>query len=199
MNMEVGMGYSVEHKAHTRERIVQSAARLFRRYGYNGVGIDDIMAAAQLTRGGFYAHFRSKRDLFFAALAEELELARQLRRGDAGNGEGSGSARALIDFYLDSANRKHVPSMCSLVSLSADVARGGEEASAAYTAALRDLIAALAERIPATAPEARARACAAVALCVGGAVLAQAVSDDALAEPLLEACRARALAEIEGE
>ena len=74
------MGYSSEHKDRTRERVVTAAGRLFRRYGYNGVGIDEIMAAAGLTRGGFYAHFKSKHDLFAAALAEELELARQLRR-----------------------------------------------------------------------------------------------------------------------
>jgi len=194
--MEVSMGYSAGHKARTRERIIQTAGRLFRRYGYNGVGIDDIMAAADLTRGGFYAHFRSKRDLFAAALGEELELARQLRRSASAGEEGSGGARALIDFYLDSSRRRHVSSICSLVSLSAEVARGGDDASAAYTAALRDLIAEIARRIPAAPAEAHARACAAVALCVGGVVLAQAVSDDALATPLLEACRARALVEI---
>ena len=60
------MGYSSDHKDRTRERVVTAAGRLFRRYGYNGVGIDEIMAAAGLTRGGFYAHLKSKRDRFAA-------------------------------------------------------------------------------------------------------------------------------------
>ena len=187
-------------KARTRERIVQSAARLFRRYGYDGVGIDDIMAAADLTRGGFYAHFKSKRDLFLAALTEELELARRLRRSDSSNRTGgSPAAQVLIDFYLDSANRRHISAICPLVSLSADVGRGGEDASAAYTAALRGLIGEIARRIPADPTEAHARAAAAVALCVGGALLAQAVSDEDLAQSLLEACSARARDEIEAD
>ena len=193
------MGYSVEHKARTRERIVQSAARLFRRHGYHGVGIDDIMAAAQLTRGGFYAHFKSKRELFATTLAEELELARQLRRsGVTPDADVSGAARMLIDFYLDSANRERIPALCPLVSLSPDVGRCGEEVSAAYTATLRSMVAEIARRIPRQPADAEERALAAVALCVGGVVLAQAMSDEQLANTLLSACRTRALAEVEG-
>jgi TetR/AcrR family transcriptional repressor of nem operon len=42
-----------------RERIVVAAGRLLRRHGYDGVGIDDIMDAAELTRGGFSGDVRS--------------------------------------------------------------------------------------------------------------------------------------------
>jgi AcrR family transcriptional regulator len=167
---------------------------LFGRYGYNGVGIDDIMAAANLTRGGFYAHFRSKRDLFAATLGQETELTRRLRRGDAE--QASEPARALIDFYLDSANRTRIPSLCPFVSLSADVARCGEQASVAYTETLRALVAEVARRIP--AHDAQPRALAALVLCVGGVLLAQSVNDERLAADLLSKCRARALAELEG-
>jgi len=187
-----------DQKAKTRERIVRSAGRLFRRYGYSGVGIDDIMAAADLTRGGFYAHFRSKQDLFAATLAEELELARQLRGSGEPDGEHlSGAAKPLIDFYLDARNRTRMPAMCPLISLSADVARVGDAAGAAYTATLRDLVAEISRRIPGEPPDALARALAAVALCVGGVVLAHAVNDEQLADALLAACRTRVVAELE--
>lgn len=194
------MGYSPEHKARTRERVVESAARLFRRYGYNGVGIDDIMAAAHLTRGGFYAHFRSKEDLFAATLAADLVLATQLRAsGEPDAGGAPAAVRALIDFYLDGGNRKRIPNLCPLVSLSADVGRSGEAARAAYTAAVRSMIDELARRIDAAPADAQARALTTIALCVGGVVLAQAVNDDQLADALLDACRARAVAAVEGE
>ena len=191
------VGYSSDHKDRTRERVVTAAGRLFRRYGYNGVGIDEIMAAAGLTRGGFYAHFKSKRDLFAAALAEELELARQLRRVRTPASAASDAAATLIDFYLQGANRDRMAAICPLVSLSSDVARSGAEASTAYTDTLRALVAELEQRIPAAPADARARALAAVALCVGGVVLAQAVNDESLAEDILAACRTRALNEVE--
>jgi TetR/AcrR family transcriptional repressor of nem operon len=87
--------------------------------------------------------------------------------------------------------------ICPLVSLSSDVARSGAEASTAYTDTLRALVAELEQRIPAAPADARARALAAVALCVGGVVLAQAVNDESLAEDILAACRTRALNEVE--
>jgi len=187
-----------DRKQASRARIIESAGRLFRRYGYNGVGIDDIMAAANLTRGGFYAHFTSKQDLFAATLQEELELGRRMR--DSGESDGqqlAGAAGALIEFYLDVGNRKRMPMVCPLISLSSDVSRADEAASAAYTATLRDLVGAIARRVPGNPADANARALAAMALCVGGVVLAQAVDDEELAGALLEACRARVLAELE--
>ena len=97
----------------------------------------------------------------------------------------------------DRTNRKRIAAICPLVSLSADVSRLGAEVSGAYTATLRSLLDDVARRIP-SAGDARARALAAVALCVGGVVLAHAVDDEQLAEDLLDACRARATAEVEG-
>ena len=99
----------MDRKAETRSRILQNAARLFRRYGYEGIGIDEIMAAAGLTRGGFYAHFRSKQELFHAALADEPEVFAPLRADRARSRADAVSAgRALIDFYLGDADRARV-------------------------------------------------------------------------------------------
>src|SRR5947207_3023470 len=58
------MPQSPARKALTRVEIFVHAARLFRLRGYAGTNIDDIMLAAGLTRGAFYAHFKSKDDLF---------------------------------------------------------------------------------------------------------------------------------------
>jgi TetR/AcrR family transcriptional repressor of nem operon len=48
------MPYTTTHKAKTREKVIESAWRLFNRHGFAGVSIDEIMADAGLTRGGFY-------------------------------------------------------------------------------------------------------------------------------------------------
>ena len=55
--------------ARTRAEILDHAGRLFRLRGYAGTNIDDIMLAAGLTRGAFYAHFESKDDLFTEAIS----------------------------------------------------------------------------------------------------------------------------------
>ena len=57
------MPYSPEHKRDTREKILESARRLFNKKGFSEVSIDEIMENAGLTRGGFYRHFRDKDEL----------------------------------------------------------------------------------------------------------------------------------------
>jgi hypothetical protein len=48
-------GLSREKAAENRERIVETASRLFREHGFEGVGVDAIMSAAGLTHGGSVA------------------------------------------------------------------------------------------------------------------------------------------------
>jgi TetR/AcrR family transcriptional repressor of nem operon len=54
------MRYPASQTAERHERILREAARLFRERGFDGAGVADIMKAAGLTHGAFYAHFPSK-------------------------------------------------------------------------------------------------------------------------------------------
>ena len=57
------MRVSRQKAAENRERIIDAAGALFRAKGFAGIGVADIMRAADLTHGGFYGHFASKDDL----------------------------------------------------------------------------------------------------------------------------------------
>jgi TetR/AcrR family transcriptional regulator, transcriptional repressor for nem operon len=50
-----------------KQKIVDSAIRLFAERGVNGVGLAEVMADAGFTHGGFYNHFASKDDLVLEA------------------------------------------------------------------------------------------------------------------------------------
>ena len=63
------MPYPPGHREEVRAKIVQSARKLFNRSGFDNVSVDQIMADAGLTRGGFYTYFESKSDLYAEALA----------------------------------------------------------------------------------------------------------------------------------
>lgn len=57
-----------------RTEILDIARKLFFARGYEATSIDDILTEAQLSKGAFYHHFRSKEDLL-EALAEDLSIA----------------------------------------------------------------------------------------------------------------------------
>lgn len=56
--------------AETRERLLAAAQRIFARDGYGEAKIDDIVALLPATRATFYLHFRGKRDVALALVAD---------------------------------------------------------------------------------------------------------------------------------
>ena len=56
----------------TRAKLVEVGIELFSERGYAGVGTEEIVERAKVTRGALYHHFGDKRDLF-RAVHEELE------------------------------------------------------------------------------------------------------------------------------
>ena len=62
------MKVSKEQAAHNRAKLIETAARLIRERGIDGVGVAEIGKAAGLTHGALYAHFGSKAELLVAAL-----------------------------------------------------------------------------------------------------------------------------------
>ena len=174
------MAPNPNQKARTRAEILQHAARLFRLRGYDGTNIDDVMLAAGLTRGAFYAHFASKDELFAETIGGGTSLLTRLRAGEPA---------AVLGAYLDKAELAATVQSCNLAGLAGDVARAPLAARLAYANVLHATIAELAR--------ARTRrldgdATVAAILAVGAAVLARASGDRRLSDWLLR-CAHRAI------
>jgi AcrR family transcriptional regulator len=59
--------------AERRELIVEAAGRLFGERGYDGTRLEDVAAAAGVTKPILYRHFDSKRDLYLALLVRHRD------------------------------------------------------------------------------------------------------------------------------
>jgi AcrR family transcriptional regulator len=59
----------------TRQAIVEAAARLWRERGLNAAGLEEIAAAAGVTRRTIYLHFGSKTELLLAVVDEDEAAA----------------------------------------------------------------------------------------------------------------------------
>jgi AcrR family transcriptional regulator len=195
------MSYSPEHAVQTRARIVESARRLFNRRGFEQVTIDQIMAAAGLTRGAFYHHFHSKNELYAAAVASFVTCNPfAIKTADAAQNlnDPRGLARMLVELYLSDEALDNIDLHCPLYALPSDVARAGLEPQQAYTDLIRGM-----GHIYRTAlkgvRDAGRRAETMVALCVGGMVLARTTNDPGLRKSLRASARHQALALLKVE
>ena len=56
-----------------RALILREAGRLFARHGYAGTRLDDVAAAAHVTKPMVYRHFESKKALYLALLAKHQD------------------------------------------------------------------------------------------------------------------------------
>ncbi|HLJ10678.1 MAG TPA: TetR/AcrR family transcriptional regulator [Planctomycetaceae bacterium] len=62
----------------TRKRLVGAAARLLALKGYHDTKLEEVLAAANVTTGAFFHHFRSKEDLAFTVIERHMENRRGL-------------------------------------------------------------------------------------------------------------------------
>jgi AcrR family transcriptional regulator len=69
-----------ERRARTRAQLLEAAARVFARRGFEGATVDEVAEEAGFTKGAVYDHFGSKEKLLFALLDEYLssQIAEQV-------------------------------------------------------------------------------------------------------------------------
>jgi len=183
------MKVSREAAAETRRRIVDTAGKLFREKGFDGIGVADIMKQAGLTHGGFYGHFASKDDLAAAACSQGV-AGKAAVWEPVVHPDGPAPLASFVASYLAPQHRDDPANGCTLAALGGDVGREPRAVREAFTIALHGRIDKLITLIPGRNAAARRRkALATLAGVVGALTLARAVSDPALSDEFLAAAR----------
>jgi len=155
--------------------------------------VADVMAGADLTVGGFYAHFGSKEQLV-AETIHALLGARRARLVSLRLPSWRQRIRTMLDGYLTRAHRDDPASGCPVPAVVGDIARDGT-ARDALAEELNALALALSEVDgDASAGDerrvARQTALGALALQAGGMVLTRALRGTPLSDEVLDATRA---------
>lgn len=170
--------------ASARDRILDTALRLFYQNGIRATGIDRIIAESGVAKMSFYRHFPSKRDLVLAFLEKRHRFWMDwfVNRVEALGREGAcftPIADALKEWFADPLFRG-----CAFINTVAESDAEGEaerRASLQHKEELCDFIEA---RIRAHYPAARARETARLVLLVieGAIVRAQMTGDPGIAD-----------------
>jgi AcrR family transcriptional regulator len=104
------MAATNKHQARTeatRRKLFEAAQSIFARDGFEAARIEDIAAAVGYTRGAFYAHFRTKEDLFLALLEDRANQHMAELRALLETGKTTKERLAqLRDYYVSRLRNK---------------------------------------------------------------------------------------------
>ena len=177
--------------AKTRERIVKAAGAEFAASGISDAALARVMAAAGLTRGGFYRHFASKDQLVLEACGKSV-LSSVASLESLIKGKPHEQAFSLlVDRYVSGVHRDQPRTGCPLATLGSELARRDKKTRCAVMAGfvrLSRLIASHLETVPLR--ERPERSMAIVAAMVGAVTLARMAPDSGMSESVLAATRA---------
>jgi TetR/AcrR family transcriptional regulator, transcriptional repressor for nem operon len=192
------MAYPASHRSTVRKKIIDSARRLFNRYGFENVSLTKIMAGVGLTHGGFYSYFDSKSDLYAEVLGcfftdpewkncwEGVHV--DLSSTDVGP--------QIVRAYLSRQHFEDIENSCPMVALPTDVARSGATAKRAFESVFKAMVSIL-ERSLITSRQInrdrRSLAQSIAALSIGGMIVARTMDDRGFADELRAACTVVAL------
>ena len=103
--MRTGKPLREEHAEITRNAVIAAAKQLFTARGYEAVLLDEVGAAARVTKGAIYHHFENKRDLL-RTIYEELaaDVERRVRKRIARGTSPPERAELAIEAFLDCAD-----------------------------------------------------------------------------------------------
>jgi TetR/AcrR family transcriptional regulator, transcriptional repressor for nem operon len=189
------MPYPSGHREKTKKRIIGSARKLFNRHGFETVTVQQIMAGAGLTHGGFYSYFKSKSDLYAEVLGcfftdpewkscwEGVHV--DLSSTDVGP--------QVVRAYLSRQHYEDVENSCPMVALPTDVARSGKPARLAFETVFKAMVSVLERSLSRKDRARRVTAESIAAMSIGGMIVARTIVDRAHADRLRAACMAVAL------
>jgi len=180
----------LSHKARTRQRILDEAARIMRECGTESIGVASLMKRVGLTHGGFYAHFDSREALVQAVIAEMFTDSTQRMQPLWQQSDPAERLNRLIDYYLSETHRDSPAEGCPMPALVSEVGHLPDEAKAIFTQGVASMLQRLSELLAELGQrDAEALASSLLAEMVGALALARACPDKALSATMLARSR----------
>lgn len=176
------MRYNPEYKEQAREKLLHASGRHAKQNGFNASGLADLAAAAGVTTGSVYKHFKGKSDLFVNIIQTELKRTADMY-ASVDSSDPVQVARALA-AYLSLAHVHNAGAGCPLPSLTPEVARADDEVKLAFEQGVQAIHA----NVAALTGDAHS-AWAIMAQNVGAVMLARAMRSEQIQRELLKAVR----------
>jgi len=183
------MRYPPNQKAEARAALLRAGTREMKVAGFNGIGVDGIASAADVTSGAFYSNFVNKEDML-QAIVESAVGEPFLADSESGTkAEKRSQLKRFLSDYLSAHHVDDPGDGCVMPALSADVARAGTATREAYEGKLVALAERVADLLEGRRPDRERRAWSIVALMVGAVSISRAMSTPAAQMDVIDAAR----------
>lgn len=175
--------YKPGRQAETHDRIVSGASTMIRERGLDRASVAEVMKAAGLTVGGFYAQFDDKD----AMLAEAMRLAIAPSEKRFGFLTGLAAEKAdvgvIAERYLAVERVAELGNGCAAAALVSELHRAPDGVRSAFADGAEAAASTLSRAVPQDADEAEA-AWGAYAMLIGALALMRAMPDEARREAI---------------
>jgi TetR/AcrR family transcriptional regulator, transcriptional repressor for nem operon len=105
----------------TRQYILEKAAAVFNKKGFDGTSLADLEAETGLSKGALYGNFRDKETLAAQAFAHSTARIKHLMLEELkGISSHRGKLFALLDFFARYADRPPIAGGCPLMNLAVE-------------------------------------------------------------------------------
>lgn len=153
-----------------REAIEKAAAALIRERGFDQISVAEVAAAAGLTHGALYSHYRSKEELTQAATRRAFE--------DTLSEFAGLSPAEFIRRYLSAAHRDHPECGCPNAALVTEVWRQAAGTRETFRDGFKRYVQLIAQTLETNdAAESKAAAVTMLAAMVGAVALSRAIQN----------------------
>lgn len=178
-------------KIESKERILNVASRLFKKNGFSATGIDQIMEEADLTAGGFYAHFKSKTDLLEQTIEHSIKHSYQILTKDIEHLSRDEKIKTLMNRYVSFQHRDLPEKGCIIPSLASEIYRGTKKSNEILDKYLNRWAIFLTQYLPdvGTEAEKKEKALNMISQAVGSVLLARMVKETKLSDEIINSAR----------
>jgi AcrR family transcriptional regulator len=183
------MRYPRDQKAKARAALLRAGTRSMKVAGFNGIGVDGLAAAADVTSGAFYSNFTNKEAMLEAIVEAAVGEPFLSDTESGGKADRLQQLKCFIADYLSAYHVENPGDGCVMPTLSADVARAGAPTREAYERKIAALAGRVAELLDGARPDRERRAWSIVALMVGAVSISRAMSDTATQTKVIDSAR----------
>jgi AcrR family transcriptional regulator len=180
----------IEQKRETRRRVLASATEAIAERGLKTPSVNEVMGAAGLTVGGFYAHFENRDAMLLEALDSMLNGKLALWLEQLPDAAGRERRQLAARGYLSRKHRDGEFERCPLPKLLGELDRVDPRFRALVADHIEQWAAALIGSDECGSDDAKQRALGAIATMVGAMTLARALGPTEQSDQLLRAAKA---------